>query len=165
MKIAIFMCMFFSSFAFAAGSKPINIKPGDVNYELFPGNYKLVKSSGTMPSFCNRTTEIQIETDPSRSEIKVANCKHDCSFEKVNDSRRPFNSCFSDGLKGYSETVGNTNVIVNRTIFQKPGFFCMGEREGCRMGHYIRANQNGTLQFAYFDTCYDQTAQCEYEKR
>ncbi len=55
----------------------------------------------------------------------------DGSFQEmksINQGRVRFDSCFSNGLMGYTETVAKGNKITRTTTFLKPGFFCRGGR-------------------------------------
>lgn len=53
-------------------------------------------------------------------------------IEGLSEERRTFNSCFSDGFMGYSESLLYYNRMIDRTIIQYPGFFCTGKTEKSR---------------------------------
>jgi hypothetical protein len=152
--------------AFGMGSKPININPGAVNFAAFPGEYTLVKSSGNMAAQCKDLRNIRVTANAARGTVQISGCSDaGCVYEKINHNRDDFDSCFSDGMKGYRETVGNGNTIVNRTIHIKHGFLCTGKSEACRQGSYLSAGKDGALQLGEMDNCFNNTMLCEYQKR
>jgi len=153
--------------AWGMGQKPIDIKPGKVNYSAFPGEYVLIKSSGNVKQFCDAYKSLRIVASPSRGLVEAVGVDQYAMFhyEKINNNRDDFDSCWNDGMKGYSEIVGNGSVVVNRTIHLKKGFLCTGKGESCRKGGFFAIDKEGRLNVGWDDRCYKQSALCVYERR
>lgn len=74
------------------------------------------------------------------------------NVERLNEDRRSFNSCFSDGLLGYSESLLYYNKLIERTVYQNPGFFCMGKSEKRRNETtYTFVKDRLTIRYVYVD--------------
>jgi hypothetical protein len=127
----------------------------------------LVKSSGNVKHFCDEHKSLRIEASASRGQVKAVGLEKYSMFiyDKVNNNRDDFDSCWSDGLKGYTEVVGNGNVVVNRTIHLKKGFLCTGKGESCRRGGFFAIDKDGLLNVGWEDRCWKDTALCVYKKR
>jgi hypothetical protein len=90
----------------------------NLDYNAFQGRFEvgadcLINSDPSVPLISNR----------AKREVRLVGF---VSFDSIDQGKRPFNSCFSDGLVGYEQTTGSGTKVTAVTVFQRPGVMCQG---------------------------------------
>ncbi len=102
----------------------------DFDYSAFHGTWQLIPEishpecalnyKGPLTLFASAEDHTVIGKFDDGSQIE---------FLAIDQGRREFNSCFSDGILGYTETVGDGPKVTETTVYLKPGVMCMGGGE------------------------------------
>ena len=85
-------------------------------------------------------------------------------FTHINQGRHKFDSCFSDGVIGYSETVGEGQVVKSTTVYQNPGLFCRGGSEKYRRTRMLKL-VGDQLSITEKNSLASKTTMCIFERK
>jgi hypothetical protein len=113
--------------SFGMGPKP----PQELDYSALQGRFQLTSTDKK----CRYLTEFEFVTDAANHRVNMKYPKGENwtgQFEHINEGRIPFNSCYSDGFMGYTETEGSGTKIVKSLVVLNPGFMCSGGSEKSR---------------------------------
>ena len=100
-----------------------------INYSIFSGVFVL--NAHNPPGDCeaNYPQPLQLDNSPQDQTIgDVSRDNETLIFNHINQGRVAFNSCWSDGMLGYTETTGQGSIVEQKIVIYKPGFFCQGGR-------------------------------------
>jgi hypothetical protein len=108
----------FSNISFAANN---------FNYSAFSGDYKLEFKDPRGDCELNFYRPMKLTNSPKDHFFQATfeNGSY-LKVEMINQGKRKFNSCWSDGIIGYTETKGKGTIAQEKTVYLKPGFFCRG---------------------------------------
>jgi hypothetical protein len=103
------------------------------DYAAFQGTWLLTPETSDSECALNyRGPMTLVASAEAHTVIGKLNDGSQVEFMGIDQGPRKFNSCFSDGIIGYSETVGDGAKVTETTVYQKPGFLCSGGREESR---------------------------------
>jgi len=100
------------------------------DYAAFQGSWLLIPESSAQECVLNYKGPMTLQASvEGHTVIGKLNDGSQVEFLGIDQGQRKFNSCFSNGIMGYSETVGNSARLTETTVYQKPGFMCQGDGE------------------------------------
>ncbi len=99
-----------------------------VDMSAFSGRFELDLASSTANCKLNVHGPIQFVDSHIEGTVKFIyeGTRSYQQMQNINMGKIKFNSCFSDGLLGFTETILQNNKIDETTTFLKPGIFCTG---------------------------------------
>jgi len=100
------------------------------DYTAFQGSWLLIPETSAQECVLNYKGPMTLQASAEdHTVIGKLNDGSQVEFLGIDQGQRKFNSCFSDGILGFSETVGNGAKVTETTVYQKPGFMCQGGGE------------------------------------
>ncbi len=99
-------------------------------YSAFTGIWLL--DSGISPINCvlNYRGPMQLIGDAENHNVRgYFKDGYRIEIANINEGAIKFNSCWSDGIMGYSEVVGEGTRLTDTIVYQDGGFFCLGGSE------------------------------------
>jgi len=140
------------------------------DFSRFCGTFQLLKKSNDVFSceYQNRFLP-EIASAKIRRFSKInsqdADFKEYVGLENINMGRHAFNSCSSDGIRGYTEVVAKIDTITERLIYFKPGLFCSGTSVKKRYEtSYKLENERLTITLSVNGGDRNASTICEYKK-
>ncbi len=111
--------LFFANGTFAANN---------FDYAAFSGVYQLEFHDPRGDCELNDNYPLTLTNSPEDHSLKGTFTGKDNYLEirDIDQGRKTFNSCWSDGVVGYSETTGNGSRVQYKTVYLKPGWLCEG---------------------------------------
>lgn len=107
-----------SNFGFAGDS---------LDYTAFSGTFRFDAENSDRECKFSNNQLVQFKSSPIDHKIEAqVEGGYPYKIEDINQGKKKFNSCWSDGLMGYTEAVGKGKVLKYREVTLKPGFFCTG---------------------------------------
>lgn len=140
------------------------------DFSRFCGTFQLSKKSNDVFS-CEQQNKFLPEIASakirrfSKLNSQDADFKEYVGLENINMGRRTFDSCFSDGIRGYTEVVAKKNTITERLVYFKPGLFCSGTSVQKRyVSSYKIANERLIITMSVNGADRNANTICEYKK-
>ena len=110
-----------------------NVLAANLDYSTFSGKWQLVPERSHAECALNYEGVMEFQSLPEQNAV-YGNFPDGSrvEFHDINQGRKKFDSCFSDGILGYSETVGAGNKLSETVVYLHTGFFCGGGSEKSR---------------------------------
>jgi hypothetical protein len=141
--------------------------PAPFDYAAMSGHFKPVAPCSEQPfdlvaDPVNHKVQLII-SDPAHPPTGGVQIEYS-PFENINEGKREFNSCFSDGVLGYRITVGSGTRIEQTVIYLKPGFMCQGKAEKDRVVETLEL-EGDLLTHTISSTLSKSGSICVYERK